>query len=328
MTKLSGSPRNPSSQQSTSQSQSSSASAAVTAGLDNCTVISQFRSRIDGVCAYYISTEEGYHVAIDLLQQYFSGYNSNIISLDLEGVHLSKHGPISLLHMYDGKATFIFDVLQLKDFLFKEDSFIRVLLTSTVVTKVMFDCRKDCEALYHQFGVKLDNVIDVQMAEIMYRYKLIKEVPKYFIGLTSAVEQYNILKGTESFEIYSGVRTTAIGKYSPVRGGRMEIWGDRPLDMDLLLYCAEDIKSIYRLYTKVFSKKLSYEVCIGASLTRLRKIFEPTPAEASEDLALKNPDGSICAINRAKCLVDFDVPLYTKFDESIAQYKKMRYIVR
>lgn len=95
----------------------------------------------------------------------------------------------------------------------------------------MFDCRKDCEALYHQYNVELDNVIgilvghglhanpiaDIQMAEIIYRYKIIREIPRYFIGLASAVEQYNIMKGCDNFESYAVIRTTALGKYSPSR---------------------------------------------------------------------------------------------------------------
>jgi len=284
--------------------------------MERCT---SFKSRVDGVCGYYISTEEELCVISNIL----SGDRGGIISLDLEGVYLSKRGVISLLQIFDGKAVYVFDVLLLKDKLFVEGGYLRNVLSSTSVTKIMFDCRKDCEALYHQYGVKLDNVIDVQMAEILYRYKIIRDAPKYFIGLASAVEQHNILKGSETFGCYTGIRNVALDKYSPARGGKMEVWSQRPVDVDLLLYCAEDIKNIYKLYTKVFSKKLSYETCIGVSMIRLR--------EALKSVIDDSVDIAGCAITfpspYGNSFVNFDVALFCKFEDSLQQYKKLGYIV-
>lgn len=43
-------------------------------------------------------------------------------------------------------------------------------LESVYVTKVIHDCKRDSEALYYQFGIKLHNVMDTQIA-----YYLIEE---------------------------------------------------------------------------------------------------------------------------------------------------------
>ena len=43
-----------------------------------------------------------------------------------------------------------------------EEGRLRELLESTRVLKLVFDCRGDSDALYHQRSVKLRNVYDVQ----------------------------------------------------------------------------------------------------------------------------------------------------------------------
>ena len=37
------------------------------------------------------------------------------------------------------------------------------MLQSTAVLKLIFDCRADSDALYHQFGVSMQHVYDVQV---------------------------------------------------------------------------------------------------------------------------------------------------------------------
>ena len=40
---------------------------------------------------------------------------------------------------------------------------LRGLLESKIVNKLTFDCRADSDALFHQFGISLENVLDVQV---------------------------------------------------------------------------------------------------------------------------------------------------------------------
>ena len=35
--------------------------------------------------------------------------------------------------------------------------------------KLMFDCRQDSDALWHQFEVKLSEVLDLQLLEVIFR---------------------------------------------------------------------------------------------------------------------------------------------------------------
>ena len=46
---------------------------------------------------------------------------------------------------------------------------LRGLLENKGITKWMCDCRRDSDAIYHQFGIRMQNVIDLQMAEVAAR---------------------------------------------------------------------------------------------------------------------------------------------------------------
>ena len=96
------------------------------------------------------------------------------LAVDCEGDNLSRSGALTILSVigFDGFAPFgtsalevssqqtayIFDIQRLgRDAL--ASSNLKTLLESPSVGKIFFDCRKDSDALWHQFGVKLNNVI-------------------------------------------------------------------------------------------------------------------------------------------------------------------------
>merc|ERR1712232_1313027 len=43
------------------------------------------------------------------------------------------------------------------------------ILQDNRVLKIMFDCRTDSDALYHQWGITLQNVLDCQVFDLGYR---------------------------------------------------------------------------------------------------------------------------------------------------------------
>ena len=101
----------------------------------------------------------------------------NEITCDCEGVDLSRTGPVTLLQLSGTHPTpsgclpqvFLFDVLALGPTIFDIDPTegnghtLKGLLEHPSYLKITFDCRSDSDALYHQFGVVLRNVLDVQV---------------------------------------------------------------------------------------------------------------------------------------------------------------------
>lgn len=95
------------------------------------------------------------------------------IILDCEGRDLGeKGGALSIIILSTTSTTaspartFLIDVLRLSP---TELQPIYDLLSSPHITKVVFDGRMDYSALYHECGVELHNVLDMQLADIVSR---------------------------------------------------------------------------------------------------------------------------------------------------------------
>ncbi|XP_077977608.1 piRNA biogenesis protein EXD1-like [Glandiceps talaboti] len=90
----------------------------------------------------------------------------SVIAVDCEGECLGITGKLTLVQVATIRGdVYLFDVLACKD---KYELFIqgrlKELLEDTNVVKVMHACRSDSAALYHQFGVSLQNVFDTECA--------------------------------------------------------------------------------------------------------------------------------------------------------------------
>lgn len=90
------------------------------------------------------------------------------IIVDCEGETLGKiGGSLSIISLGSTSTMdiFLIDVLRLHNSL----SPVFDLLQSTEMVKIVFDGRMDFSALYHEFGVHLRNVIDLQLVDIRSR---------------------------------------------------------------------------------------------------------------------------------------------------------------
>eukprot|EP01062_Namystynia_karyoxenos_P074489 TRINITY_DN713_c0_g3_i1.p1 TRINITY_DN713_c0_g3~~TRINITY_DN713_c0_g3_i1.p1 ORF type:complete len:1121 (+),score=344.73 TRINITY_DN713_c0_g3_i1:472-3834(+) len=88
--------------------------------------------------------------------------------VDCEGESLSRRGTLHLLQIGDGDQIFLFDVQALgRDGVLR--SGLAELLEAPYPKKIMWDCREDSDALFHQFGIRLDGVVDLQLLEVMSR---------------------------------------------------------------------------------------------------------------------------------------------------------------
>ena len=80
--------------------------------------------------------------------------------------HLGRHGSISELMVYTrSKETFLFDMKLLGSEVFEAG--MREILQNQPWVKLMYDCKRASDALFHLFNVKLSNVMDVQLLEVL-----------------------------------------------------------------------------------------------------------------------------------------------------------------
>ena len=96
---------------------------------------------------------------------------SPVLVLDCEGHNLGVSGGrlsiILLRGVTADSRTYIIDVSQLSITALRP---ILDLLCSPTIRKVVFDGRMDFSALYHELGVELQNILDLQLVEIMSRF--------------------------------------------------------------------------------------------------------------------------------------------------------------
>eukprot|EP00747_Dinoflagellata_sp_TGD_P064844 gnl/TRDRNA2_/TRDRNA2_154084_c0_seq3.p1 gnl/TRDRNA2_/TRDRNA2_154084_c0~~gnl/TRDRNA2_/TRDRNA2_154084_c0_seq3.p1 ORF type:complete len:754 (+),score=141.56 gnl/TRDRNA2_/TRDRNA2_154084_c0_seq3:137-2398(+) len=84
---------------------------------------------------------------------------------------LRRNGRISLLLVATASKVHVFDVQQesSKGLNLLDENGLKMILESTSIVKVMFDCSRPADALQHLHGVKLRNVWDVRIASILLR---------------------------------------------------------------------------------------------------------------------------------------------------------------
>jgi exonuclease 3'-5' domain-containing protein 1 len=101
--------------------------------------------------------------------------DSDHIYMDLEGVNLSRHGPISLIQMLvpSCEQPSIVDIYSLGVQAFEtrsaEGKSLKDVFESKTTKKYLFDVRNDADALNALFGVQLAGVVDIQLLELASR---------------------------------------------------------------------------------------------------------------------------------------------------------------
>ncbi|KAK1249734.1 hypothetical protein MKX08_009737 [Trichoderma sp. CBMAI-0020] len=178
--------------------------------------------------------------------------------IDLEGVHLSRHGTISILQMYIHPLgrTYLVDVLTLK-----EESFstcgesglsLKDILESRAIPKVFFDVRNDSDALHHHFQIKLAGILDLQLMEIATR----NAPGRYVTGLAKCIERDAPLSHSERRN-WMQIKDRGQRLFRPEDGGSYQVFNERPLQRDIGLYCAQDVQILPRLWAH-YRRKITH----------------------------------------------------------------------
>lgn len=165
-----------------------------------------------------------------------------VIGFDCEGVDLCRYGRLCIMQLAFPDAIYLVDAIQGGEMLMKA---CKPALESTYVTKVIHDCKRDSEALYFQFGIKLNNVVDTQIA-----YTLIEEqegrkrLPDDYISFVSllADPRYGGVSYLEKEEVRILLRQDP------------KFWTYRPLSEMMIRAAADDVRFLVYIYRKMMEK--------------------------------------------------------------------------
>ena len=99
----------------------------------------------------------------DLLPEFISEIKSSpLISLDCEGVDLSRTGQICIIQLSTRNLCFLFDVHN-KNTNSQIIIFLKEVLEDYGCKKIIHDCKMDADALFHILNIKLVGVHDTQV---------------------------------------------------------------------------------------------------------------------------------------------------------------------
>ncbi|KAJ4302812.1 hypothetical protein N0V90_001703 [Kalmusia sp. IMI 367209] len=176
------------------------------------------------------------------------------VYVDLEGVKLSRQGSISILQLYvlPTNHTYLIDVHQLQHKAFSttgidHDTCLKAILEDKDIPKVFFDVRNDSDALFYHYQISLSGVNDIQLMELATR-----TFPrKHVMGLQKCIEKEMTLAEKIA---WNAAKEKGMKLFMPDRGGRYEIFNDRPLAQEIIQYCVQDVHFLPRLWARYTSR--------------------------------------------------------------------------
>jgi exonuclease 3'-5' domain-containing protein 1 len=201
---------------------------------------------------------------------------SGILAVDLEGIRLGRNGEICIVQVATAERdVYLFDVTALGHEAFT--SGLKELLESEAVTKLFFDCRGDCDALYHLHQVKPVNVLDMQVL----CHKAKAGDSKFLFGFAKALDQ---VLPYQQRQVMKGIKEAGHSLFAPDRGGNLEVWKIRPLPEVLRTYCACDVVHLF-VMLKTWEHCMPSTALREVSETRMRKRIGNPVVETGPQLA-------------------------------------------
>ncbi|RZC51544.1 hypothetical protein C5167_019968 [Papaver somniferum] len=168
-----------------------------------------------------------------------SSENQLIIGFDCEGVDLCRNGKLCIMQLAFPDAIYLVDAIEGGDTLMTA---CKPALESSYITKVIHDCKRDSEALYFQYGIKLNNVVDTQIA-----YSLIEEQE----GKARTPDDYISFVTLLADPRYCGVSYLEKEEVRVLLRKDPKFWIYRPFTEQMVRAAADDVRFLLHIYHKM-----------------------------------------------------------------------------
>ncbi|XP_068701589.1 uncharacterized protein [Montipora foliosa] len=191
-----------------------------------------------------------------------------VIGIGCEGVNIGRYGKLCWLVVGCSKVIYLFDILVLGASCFDEG--LQDILESGDILKVIHDCRQVSDALFHQYRIRLINVFDTQVADvIIYKNERAGELPRHVNGLVACLYEY--LNLSPEHVHFQKVRLKHMQ-------GKASIWAERPSPAALVDAAAKHVMYLRELRLAQMERIMAefiYGVDIYLSLVRDAKEVNP-----------------------------------------------------
>ncbi|KAL6882122.1 hypothetical protein ACP4OV_011594 [Aristida adscensionis] len=188
---------------------------------------------------YHIVTKPG-QLPVEFLEP--SAAQKLVIGFDCEGVDLCRNGALCIMQLAFPDAVYLVDAIEGGKELIQA---CKPALESDHITKVIHDCKRDSEALYFQFGIKLHNVMDTQIA-----YSLLEEQE----GKERTFDDYISFVGLLADPRYCGIPYPEKEEVRTLLRQDPNFWKIRPLSDMMVRAATDDVRFLLNIHEKMMEK--------------------------------------------------------------------------
>lgn len=168
------------------------------------------------------------------------------IAVDIEGVDLCRTGQVCLIQIASpARKVFLFDITTMGAKAFSW-GLLTDLLESFSVTKVLCDGRADSDALYHIYGVRMNQVYDIQVLHALVNSN---EYDRYVKGLQRILDDVAVIPEGKQAQLKE-IKQTGRRLFKPDLGGSYDVWQQRPLHKAMIEYAVADVQYILAIKAK------------------------------------------------------------------------------
>lgn len=171
-----------------------------------------------------------------------SADNQLVIGLDCEGIDICQEGALCLIQLAFTDAIYLVDTIEGGEALVLA---CKTALESSYIIKVIHDCKRDSEALYSQYNIKLHNVVDTQIA-----YSLIEEQEGNQRNLNDYISFVSLLADPR----YCGVTYIEKEEVRVLLRKDPNFWTYRPMSEKMIRTAADDVRFLLYIYQKMMDK--------------------------------------------------------------------------
>ncbi|XP_062213498.1 uncharacterized protein LOC133914403 [Phragmites australis] len=188
---------------------------------------------------YHIVTKPG-QLPVEFLEP--SAGQKLVIGFDCEGVDLCRNGALCIMQLAFPDVVYLVDAIEGGKELIQA---CKPALESDHIIKVIHDCKRDSEALYFQFGIKLHNVVDTQIA-----YSLIEEQE----GRKRTFDDYISFVSLLADPRYCGIPYPEKEEVRTLLRQDPNFWTIRPLSDMMVRAATDDVRFLLNIHEKMMEK--------------------------------------------------------------------------
>ncbi|XP_038213004.1 piRNA biogenesis protein EXD1-like [Zerene cesonia] len=118
---------------------------------------------------YINQVDSTFHEAMDVLKQY------SYIALSTDGAHMGRKCKMPFLVLSTPEEIYIFDIQVMQYHAF--DAGLKKILEDESIKKIVHDCRKLSDCLYHKHNIKIKSIFDTQVGDLIISKNKTGRVP-------------------------------------------------------------------------------------------------------------------------------------------------------